>query len=165
MLLFSRTGPLTDPRFHLFAHHWMSWAFSIFGRDHTAFELGKQLKKHVFFPFFSSPKVLSKYWILFNIFPNFKQNLVQTFCSLKSAIFRYYKVANGTTHTCTWQDITQQSHLLQPYYNREMTYQNILYLHLVIVFHAANNFVIWFVWKPLNCTTYSYQEFEMFLAW
>jgi len=156
MLLFSRTGPLTWSHFYLFAHHWMSWAFSILSRVHTALELGKQLKKLVFFPFLSSPKDILKIWSLFSTFLNLKQNLVQTFCFFKSAIFRYYKVANGTTHTCTWRDITQQSHLLQPYYKREVTYQNILYLHLVIEFQATSNFVILlFNWKRLNSTTYS----------
>jgi hypothetical protein len=34
--------------------------FSILSRGYTAFELGKQLKKLVFFPFFSSPKDILK---------------------------------------------------------------------------------------------------------
>jgi hypothetical protein len=47
-----------------------------------------------------------------------------------------------------------------------MEYQTRLYLHLVVEFHATSNSVILlFVWKLLNFTTYTYQEFEMFLAW
>jgi len=43
-------------------------------------------------------------------------------------ISRYAEIPGGTTHTCTEQDTTQQSDVLQLYYKEIMTQQTLLNL-------------------------------------
>jgi hypothetical protein len=64
-------------------------------------------------------------------------------CSFKSATFRYNKIAYGTAHTRTKQDITKKSHMLQPYSMQEITQQTLLFLPLVVEVGASSISVIW----------------------
>ena len=66
---------------------------------------------------------------------------MQIHYSFKSAVFRYNTITNGKTHICTYQAITKQLHMLQPYFKQEMTQQTLLYLHPLEV-HASSSSVI-----------------------
>ena len=81
---------------------------------------------------------------------------MQIHYSFKSAFFfRYNKITNGTTNICTYQAITQQSHMLQPYFKQEMTQQTLLYLHLLEVHASSSNVIYQPVQRLFECTTYN----------
>ena len=79
---------------------------------------------------------------------------MQIHYSFKSAFFRYNKITNETTNICTYQTITQQSYMLQPYFKQEMTQQTLLYLHLLEVHASSSNIISQPVQKLFDCTTY-----------
>jgi hypothetical protein len=71
----------------------------------------------------SFPKDTSNIWK----FPVKKKKLVWAcFMFRSNQFYTYAKIANETTHACTLQDITQQSHLLQPYPKQDVV-QHILF--------------------------------------
>ena len=80
---------------------------------------------------------------------------MQIHYSFKSTFFRYNKITNGTTHICTYQAITQQLHMLQPYFKQEMTQQTLLYLHLLEVHASSSSVISQPIQKLFNCTTYN----------
>jgi hypothetical protein len=57
-------------------------------------------------------------------------------------------------HICTYQAITQQLHMLQPYFKQEMTQQTLLYLHLLELHASISNVISQPVQKLFDCTTY-----------
>jgi len=75
------------------------------------------------------------------VFPQFKQNLMQTHCSFKSAIFHVYQ-------NCKWNSMyltshhSTTTHVLEPYLKQEITQENIFYLHLVKEVGAGNNIIL-----------------------
>lgn len=58
-------------------------------------------------------------------------------------------------HICTYQAITQQSHMLQPYFKQEMTQQTLLYLHLLEVHASSSSVISQPVQKLFDCTTHN----------
>jgi hypothetical protein len=102
------------------------------------FEHGKPLKN-----LFSSHYLLSKTYFqhfegFHSIFPQFK---------VKSVADTLFFQATYFLGTLKWQDIIEQSHVLQPYSKWQMTSQTI-YLHLAIELHPSSSIVIsWSVWE------------------
>jgi len=61
-----------------------------------------------------------------SIFPNYKAKCNAGPLLLKRCCFvRYIRISNVTVHTRTRQHTTQQSHLLQPHFQQEMTQQTL----------------------------------------
>jgi hypothetical protein len=85
--------------FICFAHQWTSWVFGIFSRCHTTFELGKPLNNLCSSHFLLSKPYMQHFEEFCSIIPQLKQNLMQTCCSFKSAIFLVHQNCKwNTTH-------------------------------------------------------------------
>jgi hypothetical protein len=96
------------------------------------FRTWRTTQKLVFLPFSALQKLLSTFWMIpCYFFTILMQNLMHTHCSFKS-FSRYAKIVHATMHTCPYRDITQQSHVIQPFSKQEMSEQSVLYLHLVV---------------------------------
>lgn len=73
--------------------------------SYIIFELGKSLKK-LSRPFSALQTLLLNILnVLIAFYPSLKQNLIQTHCSFKSAIFWIYQNHNRMIHACTEQDV------------------------------------------------------------
>ena len=102
-----------------------------------------------------SPKVTFQRFESFcSISFSFKENLMQTHCFFKSAIFFVYQ--NGHwNNTLILQKPLLSSHMLQLYSKQEMTKQSLLHLHAAIEVGASSSSVISHsVQKLFVCITY-----------
>lgn len=86
--------------------------------------LSNLTEKLVFFHCLLSKSLFQHFESFCTIFPYLKTKSNAEHVVLSSLPFsRHTQITNGTTHTCNEQDITQQSHMLQPYCMQELTLQ------------------------------------------
>jgi hypothetical protein len=81
---------------HIFiclACQWTSQAFTIFNRGHTALNLENHLKSCVLPIFRSLKRTFNVLKVSIAFFPSLKKNLIQTCCSVESAISGYVEIA------------------------------------------------------------------------
>jgi hypothetical protein len=92
--------------------------FSIFCRVHTTSELGKTT------PFQKALSTFGSFRIIHTPVEKKKFGMDMMYFQVFQ-FYTYGKISNETTQTCTLQDITQQSHLLQPYPKQEVAQQTL----------------------------------------
>ena len=83
------------------------------------FQAQKSIQEPVFFSVSLLQKLMSSFQSSCGIYPHFKPKCDAAPLSLQLCCFlRYITITNLTAHTRTQQHTTQQSHVLQPYFQQ-----------------------------------------------